>query len=340
MNNPTLSVTITNYNYADYISQTIGSILKQTFEDFELIIIDNASTDNSVAIIKRYMEQDTRIKLIEHQQDQGVVASLIESGRLARGRYHVHIDADDWVIEPRAFEIQVAFLNHNPDITFVFSALSLFEDDKCILISNAYNSDTIQPGELTIEKILTLYVAHTGPMMRTSAYHACGGYDAHFPHAADLKLWHDLCIQGKVGYINQPLYASRQHKLSLSKSTKLQILLEEALQLNEIVFRGPLAQRMADPAAMRSRTVRKLLTHYAIQLVFSGEHYAAWRAYWVSVRLRPRETVFQKQTIALIIRSVLGAKGYQLLENLVIKMSRRKRQKVVVEAQLRNEIQK
>ena len=73
---PTMSVTITNYNYPRYLDQNISSIRKQTFDDFELIIIDNASTDDSLEIIGDHASADDRIHAVAHDQNQGMFASL------------------------------------------------------------------------------------------------------------------------------------------------------------------------------------------------------------------------------------------------------------------------
>jgi len=325
MRRPIISATITNYNYGKFIGKAIESVLKQTFTNFELIIVDNASTDNSLSVIKQYVEQDSRIILIEHKENKGHIYSLREACDLTQGLYRVHIDADDWIIDPCAFELQLALLEHDPDIIFVFSAVTLFESDhKCVLVSSAYDHDTVQSGENAIEIILNLSVAHSGPMIRMGAYREAGGYDNSFIHATDLKLWHDLCIQGNVGYIDQSLYATRQHDLSLSKSATIQILQEDALRLVDLVFSGPLAKNMHNPGSLKRRVIRKLLTHYSTQLAFSGQYLAAWQAYWVNLKLRPIETLLQRQTFVLAVRTLLGANGYTALAKLRTNISHKK----------------
>lgn len=326
MTHPIISATITNYNYGRFIGKAIESVLKQTFTSFELIIVDNASTDNSLSVIKQYMEQDSRIILIEHKENKGHIYSLREACDLTQGRYRVHIDADDWIIDPCAFELQLSLLEREPDITFVFSAFTLFEGDhKCVLVSSAYDQDTIQSGENAIEKVLNLSVAHSGPMIRMETYRVTGGYDNGFIHANDLKLWHDLCIQGNVGYIDRPLYATRQHDLSLSKSATIQVLQKDALRIVDLVFSGPLAKNMHNPGSVKRRVIRKLLTHYSTQLAFSGQYLAAWQAYWVNLKLRPIDTLLQRQTFVLTVRTLLGANGYSTLARLRASISHKKR---------------
>jgi glycosyltransferase involved in cell wall biosynthesis len=82
---PRLSVTVTNYNYADFLPRNVESILAQTYTDFELVIIDNASSDDSIAVIERYASTDPRIRLIAHDVNQGGLASFRESCDVSRG---------------------------------------------------------------------------------------------------------------------------------------------------------------------------------------------------------------------------------------------------------------
>ena len=115
---PTLSVTMTNYNYAGYLPRAIESILEQTYTDFELLIIDNASTDDSVEVIQGY--DDPRIRLIAHEVNQGALASFRESCDESRGTYRLHVDADDWVIASDALQRQIDMMEAHPDMSFVY----------------------------------------------------------------------------------------------------------------------------------------------------------------------------------------------------------------------------
>src|SRR5262245_2119770 len=100
---PALSVTVLNYNYAHYLPKCLESILSQTWSDFELILINDRSTDNSLEVIQPYLS-DRRVRLIDHDQNRGYIASLIEGSKLSRGRYITVISADDFCVSDRAFE--------------------------------------------------------------------------------------------------------------------------------------------------------------------------------------------------------------------------------------------
>lgn len=113
MNNPQISVIMPAYNAEKYIAEAINSILTQTFNDFEFIIINDASTDSTKEIIESY--KDLRIKFINNEQNQGVAKSLNIGLAAARGKYIARMDADD-ISLPQRFQTQFDFMEQNPDI--------------------------------------------------------------------------------------------------------------------------------------------------------------------------------------------------------------------------------
>jgi len=113
MNNPQISVIMPAYNAEKYIAEAINSILSQTFNDFEFIIINDASTDSTKEIIESY--KDLRIKLINNERNQGVAKSLNIGLAAARGKYIARMDADD-ISLPQRFQTQFDFMEQNPDI--------------------------------------------------------------------------------------------------------------------------------------------------------------------------------------------------------------------------------
>src|SRR4051812_18597327 len=189
MTTPTLSVTVTNYNYGRYLDQNITSILSQRFDDFELILIDNASTDDSVRIMRRYEAADPRIRVVAHAENQGMFASLRESCDVARGRYRVHVDADDWVLSSDAFTAQVALLDRHPAMGLVYSSLTLVDADGALLhASHPYPQDRVLHIEEALEALVSFNVNHSGLMFRLDCYRSTTGYAEEYPHIADVLL--------------------------------------------------------------------------------------------------------------------------------------------------------
>ena len=311
---PLLTATVTNYNYEEYLPRNLESILGQTFDDFELVVIDNASSDRSVEIIREYADRDSRIRLIAREENHGALASQRESCELARGRYRVHIDADDWILKPTAFEQQVAMMEANPEMSFVYSSLTMFGPDEApILASRPYDRDTVLPGEAALEQVLGFNVNNSGMMLRLASYHQTDGYPDGMPHVDDLVLAARLCEVGSVGYIDDELYAFRQHGLNMHLAPDAGVIREEILPAMDLAIDGPLGDRLSDREAVRRRVVGRALVHLPTQYVFRGQYRDGWRLYAESLRARPIDTLFQLRTLNLIVRTLLGRRAYEWL---------------------------
>jgi glycosyltransferase involved in cell wall biosynthesis len=310
--NPTVSVTITNYNYGRFLNQAIESVRAQSFDDFELILVDNASSDDSLDIMRRHAADDSRIRLIEHPRDIGRFASLRESLDLARGRYRVHVDADDFVLDRDAFKTQVELLDQHAEMAFVFSSLTLVNSEGRILyVSHPYRYDVVLPSEEALEKILTFNLNHSGMMFRLKYYRETQGYAEHYPQLCDIMLAVNLSEKGSlVGYIDKPLYAFRQHGGNLNLHPDMKIVKKEVLPVIAASFDGPLGSRLANPSHVRRRVERTDLVHLPTQHIFSDQPTIGWRLYWESARLRPYDTIFQRRTLSLVARTLLGGKAY------------------------------
>ena len=110
---PLISVVMSVFNSELYVKEAIDSILNQTFEDFEFIILDDGSTDKSVDIIQGYT--DSRIRFFQNDKNLGLRGSLNRGLQLAEGKYIARMDSDDIAVE-RRFEIQVKYLEQHPDV--------------------------------------------------------------------------------------------------------------------------------------------------------------------------------------------------------------------------------
>jgi glycosyltransferase involved in cell wall biosynthesis len=124
---PLISVVMPVYNSEKYLHEAVESILGQTFTDFELIAIDDGSSDGSAAILESFCRSDTRMIVQRHSQNQGIGAAVNTGLALARGRYIARMDADD-ISLPERFEKQAAFLEKHPEIDVIGSAVQLVDD--------------------------------------------------------------------------------------------------------------------------------------------------------------------------------------------------------------------
>ena len=119
-----VSVIITSYNYEQFIKEAIDSVLAQTFQDFEIIIIDDASSDSSVKIIEQYADEDSRIKVIKNPVNKGLAKSLKTACSAARGEYIAFLESDDkWT--KGYLERKLKIFSENDDVGFVYNAVRL-----------------------------------------------------------------------------------------------------------------------------------------------------------------------------------------------------------------------
>lgn len=125
--NGLLSIITPSYKSERFISQTIESVLAQTYKNWEMIIVDDVSPDNSNEIIEEYIKKDSRIKLIKLEKNSGPAVARNRAIEEAQGRYIAFLDADDlW--HPEKLEKQLAFMNDN-DLAFTYSSYDLMDED-------------------------------------------------------------------------------------------------------------------------------------------------------------------------------------------------------------------
>ena len=128
-----ISIITASYNYEDYIKETIESVLSQTYQNWEMIIVDDGSKDNSVNVIKEYCEKDSRIKLFQHEN--GVNKGLPETIKLgiksAKGEWIAFVESDD-TITPDYLEKKVNVISKYNDVEFIFNDINMFGEENAI----------------------------------------------------------------------------------------------------------------------------------------------------------------------------------------------------------------
>lgn len=191
---PKISVAMSVYNGEKYLREAIESILKQTYSDFEFIICDDASKDNSVEIIKEYAEVDKRIVLVKNETNLGLAFSLNKCIKNARGEYIARMDADDIAINTR-FENQLKYLENNPDIAFVCGGVYLINEGEVW----GERSSSIP---LTKENVFKYQpIAHPSTMIRKLVLTEVQGYTVspYTSRGQDFDLWCKIYSKGYIG---------------------------------------------------------------------------------------------------------------------------------------------
>ncbi len=316
-NPPPLSITVLNYNYAHFLPRCLDSILAQTFKDFEVLLINDCSKDNSLEVIRPYLA-DPRIRLIDHVENKGFAHSLKEGSEGSQSPFLTVVSADDWVLDPTAFEKQMALIRSDPDIAFVFTGYGCYRtDDECTVVMRPGAASYVKPGiEVFQDIIIDRAPLHSGTVIRRSAYEKIGGYDVNTRYAIDTKMWAGLCHTGKVGYIDEVLHAYRIHEKNMSKNKDVvKRTITELLEIIEWSFGLIPAAKRAELDWLYKKAVKKALVSYPVFFAFNENNLRmSWYFVWFGAQLRPVEALLQPNTVALMLRSVLGARGYGLVD--------------------------
>lgn len=203
-----ISVVMSAYNAEKYLSEAMDSILSQSYGDLELIVIDDRSTDRTGQILKEYAARDSRVVVLENQQNMGLTKSLNKGLAIAKGEYIARMDADD-ISVPDRFAKQVAFLDDHPDYTFV-SCIGRYIDEHG-------NKEQLRPFPETNEQIYAMMpkvdaVMHPGVMFRREDIAAIGNYCEDFRVVQDYDLWFRGMAAGYKFYnIQEPLVLFRRN---------------------------------------------------------------------------------------------------------------------------------
>lgn len=222
-----LSVLMTVYNGGPYLRQAVESVLKQSYSDFEFLIVDDASTDGSQEILKAY--QDPRIRIIQNSSNQGQTASLNIGLHNAQGEYIARIDADD-VAFPHWLRSQVDFLKNNRARIDVLSAGLVTFSEKGL--GKAYFSPSCREDFL-LKAIIKSPINHGSALIRKGAILDMGGYDDDYKIAADYHVWINLLRQnGSISSNPDIVMAIRCHSDSESEKNKLALMLKEIAEIS------------------------------------------------------------------------------------------------------------
>jgi glycosyltransferase involved in cell wall biosynthesis len=201
---PLVSVIIPTFNNAQYVGHAIKSALNQTFQDFEIIVIDDGSTDQTDNAIKEFAEYITYIK----QKNQGPAAARNAGIRIARGKYIVFLDSDDEFL-PEKLSSQQKYLESNPNIDLVYSngyrfrknpdgSESLIELQKTneIFVPKKENEKFVD--RLTVKNIFPIHAA----MIKSKCIHQIGGFDETLSACEDWDLWYRIAEKFSIGFLH------------------------------------------------------------------------------------------------------------------------------------------
>lgn len=214
---PHISVILPVFNAAAYVRQAVESVLAQTFSDFELVVIDDGSTDGSDRLLSELARMDSRIRLLA-QENQGYSRTLNTAFQLAGGEFIARMDADD-ICLPMRFELQRQFLTDHPEIGVVGSRVLLIDPEGAPVCESF-----LEQHHEEIDRCHMAFcgsaIAHPSVLIRASLLGDVGGYRTEFEPAEDLDLWLRLAERTRLANIPQALLKYRLLEKSVSHTRR------------------------------------------------------------------------------------------------------------------------
>jgi glycosyltransferase involved in cell wall biosynthesis len=225
---PLISIVMPVYNGGRFLVDAIASIIEQSLHDWELICVNDGSTDDSLSLLDWFADEDSRLRII-NQPNLGIVAALNGGCAIARAPLICRMDCDD-VALPDRLEKQATFMRKNPTCTVVGGAiLEIDKDSDPLGVSRLP-----QHHDEIVDRLLHRRTGHFHPttMIRAEALEAVGGYRKKFQWIEDHDLWLRLARRGTLANLPDPLLCYRQHAGSVcwQRSAEQRVLMSELLR--------------------------------------------------------------------------------------------------------------
>jgi len=245
-----ISVLLPVYNAERFVAETLDSLIRQTNKNFEIIAVNDGSSDGSLKVLREYAKRDDRIKVID-QKNQGLVKTLNTAAKLSSGEFLARIDADDVALD-RRFEFQLKAMKEDSNRVLIAGGFDVMNEDGEILYHDAVptNYEDIINAMYTRNPI-----AHGSILMRRSAFEEAGGYSEDCGPTEDYELWTRLSKIGTIIALPQTIFRWRVNPNGIT-STKSDIM-EKHMKVNFVKFQELHPFKLVTRAALKEK-----FTHY------------------------------------------------------------------------------
>lgn len=266
---PKVSVIIPCYNYARFLPESVPSALEQDGADIEVIIVNDASTDDSATVADRYAEADPRVRVVHHERNTGHVVAFNDGLARATGEFIVRLDADD-LLTPGSVARAVALFERYPKVGLVYGHPRHFEESQRPEPRIGVRSWTVWSGrDWVAERCRTGVNCITTPeaILRASVVRQMGPLSTRLRFAQDMEYWLRAAAFGDVGRIDgadQALHRDHSQSMSVNDGAGALVDLKERREVFAVLFEGAGGQ-LADSEQMHA-TARRSLADEALKL--------------------------------------------------------------------------
>jgi len=310
---PKVSIVIPTYNYGRFLGEAIQSVLDQTFQDFEIIIVDDGSTDNTMEVVSSF--QDVRIRYI-YQDHRGASAAQNVALYAARGEYITGMGADD-VYLPQSLEMKVKLLDSRPDVGMVCSDALFFDNNTGATLSQLWRDPKgLYPGFDPVKAVPQPLkeLIHYGcvflvqaNMMRRQVFDVVGYFDESLPSCEDWDLVIRIVQRFRIEIIDMVLIKCRRHGANLSIHPEKSYLGAVAIT-DKLLRTVPLSRE--ELKLLKERLLSEHI-HYGREALLSGREAAARKASIAGIKLAPRNI----ELYFYLVLSFLGTRRVLALRN-------------------------
>lgn len=290
---PNVGVVLTCYNGARWISRAIESVLAQTYEDFELVIIDDGSTDNSKEIVTSHL-CDGRVRYI-HQENRGFSAAVNRGIKESSGSLIGFIGQDDlWM--PNKSELQVKYLSEHKDIALVHSNYCSIDSEGGIIGVRDIKIPDVSSKRKVVEQLfLGNFIGFETVLVKRKCFDEVGFFDESMVGCSDHDMWLRMAESFNIGYLDLPLVKKRQHEFQLLKVRIEAVLKDEFLMVKKAIDHYPFLKRV------ERKKLAPLYYAWGIALLQKGNNKEAKQKFLKAIMCQPWKL---KVTAAYITPSI------------------------------------
>lgn len=254
---PKVSVVVAAYNHEKYIRALLESILNQTFKDYELVIIDDGSTDSTADIIEEVAKQYPEKIRFVRQQNRGLVKTINTAFKMCKGKYIAPVGSDDvWL--PNKLQEQIEKFNEDPEFSLVYTDINVInEDGKVLYRFNRF----VNPywGRITDRLFVSNFISGIVPMYKKDLFEKYGYWDEKYAIACDYEFSLRVSPYIKVGYISKVLALYRTHKHNSSTLSVEKTVFENLSVLEDFLA--------SHPELIKKTTVLRAYSNLHLRLV-------------------------------------------------------------------------
>jgi GT2 family glycosyltransferase len=288
-----VSIITPSYNQASYLEQTLRSVLGQDYPDIEYIVIDGASTDGSVEIIRKYAD---RLAYWVSEKDHGQAGAINKGFARAHGEIVAWLNSDDYYL-PGAVAAAVKVFDENPEVALVYA-------DMLAVDAQGQTTNELKYQQLSLEDLLCFQIiGQPAVFMRRSALEKTGGLDSTFHFLLDHLLWIRIAQQGKLIHVDQTWAAARYHAEAKNRAKAAEFGREAFRILETVAQDGNLAPALAKVNRRARASAHRVDARY---LLDGGQPAAALSAWTRALFIHPPTALKRMNIFVSALLNLLG----------------------------------